>query len=130
MKIKSVFLQRKKQCGMEKANNNPKQKITFKYIFEDDYNPVYINGAFGGINPQGEIVANFYLERIALPNSTTHNIGADGIISEAIKKDPEDLDDSCVRFVQSGIVLNLDTAKQIRDWLDRNIKNLEKLKNK
>lgn len=29
------------------------EKIKFKYIFKDDYNPKYVNGAFGGISPQG-----------------------------------------------------------------------------
>lgn len=112
------------------ATEISKKQITFKYKFESNYNPVYINGAFGGINPQGEIVANFYLERIALPNATTHIVGANGSIGEAIKKDPKDLDESCVRYVQSGIVMNLETAKQLNVWLERNIKNLEELKNK
>lgn len=38
-------------------------KINFKYKFSDAYNPVYVNGAYGGVNPRGEIVINFYFER-------------------------------------------------------------------
>jgi len=110
--------------------NSGKKKITFKYIFKDDYNPTYINGAFGGINPQGEIVANFYLERIALPNSTTQIVEENGSLGDIVQKDPKDLDESCVRFIQYGIIMNLDTAKQLKKWLEDNIKNLEELKKK
>lgn len=110
------------------ASDKNKKKIIFKYIFEDNYNPVYVNGAFGGINTQGEIVANFYLERMALPNATTHLLDPNGNIGELINVDPKDLGESFVRFVQSGIVLNLDSAKQLRDWLSEHIKSLETLK--
>ncbi|KJE28127.1 hypothetical protein LG52_3209 [Geobacillus kaustophilus] len=33
-------------AGKEKA-------VHFKYLFPDDYNPVYVNGVHGGISPQG-----------------------------------------------------------------------------
>ncbi len=45
---------------MENEINN---SFKFKYVFDDDYNPKYVNGAFGGVNPQGEINLNFYMER-------------------------------------------------------------------
>lgn len=101
--------------------------VTFKYKFADDYNPVYVNGAYGGVSSQGEIVANFYLERLPLPNSVTHKVNENGIVGEIIneKNDPQDLNKSFIRYVQSGIVVNIETAKQIRDWLDRQIKILE-----
>lgn len=54
--------------GKEK---NPDSKdcpsIKIKYIFRDHYNPVYANGAYGGITPSGEIVASFYFEKHPLP---------------------------------------------------------------
>lgn len=28
--------------------------VKFKFVFEDSYNPVYCNGAMGGIQPNGE----------------------------------------------------------------------------
>ena len=32
-----------------------KSILKFKYIFDNNYNPKYINGAYGGITPKGEI---------------------------------------------------------------------------
>ena len=106
------------------------QKIKCKYIFQDDYNPLYINGAQGGINPLGEIVINFYLERNALPNSQTYIIENDKIGPEKSDEvEPEDWDNSFVRVIQNGVIMNYQTAKEIHKWLGQHIKNLEKINN-
>ncbi|HBA73198.1 MAG: hypothetical protein A2X82_07570 [Geobacteraceae bacterium GWC2_55_20] len=103
-------------------------KISFKYIFKYDYNPVYVNGAHGGISPRGEIVANFYLERPPLPNEITHAINPDGSIgAEVIAVDPENLNSSIVRYVSNGVVLNYQNAKVLHGWLGDKIAELERL---
>ena len=35
------------------------KRVLFKYEFPETYNPVYANGAQGGLTPQGEIALNF-----------------------------------------------------------------------
>lgn len=108
-------------------NRNEEKDITYKYKFADNYNPVYVNGAYGGVSAQGEIVANFFLERLPLPNSVTHKVSENNIVGEVIdeKNNPQDLNKSLIRFVQSGIIVNVETARQIRNWLDKQIKLLE-----
>ncbi len=102
--------------------------IKCKYLFKDDYNPLYVNGAHGGINPLGEIIVHFFLERNALPNSETFKVSENGQLgAEAVKSEPEDLKNSFVRYVQTGIVLNYQTAKEIHRWLDGHIKKLEEI---
>ncbi len=96
-------------------------KIIFKYKYPEDYNPLYVNGAYGGINVQGEIVANFYFERIPMPKKITHELKSDGNLGEIVLTGPEDLAKSVVRYVQSGIVMNIDVAKQIHAWLGKQI---------
>lgn len=103
-------------------------KITFKYKYPDDYNPQYINGAQGGINVQGEIVANFYFERLPLPNSITHEVGNDGVLGNMVATEPKDLANSVLRYVQSGVVMNLEVAKQVHAWLGKHIELLENQK--
>ena len=107
---------------------NPEQ-VKFKYIFREDYNPVYVNGAYGGISPRNEIVANFYLERTALPNSQTYKVTKDGMMADEIKdeREPKDHLSSFVRFIENGVVMNYQTAKEIHRWLGEQIENIEKL---
>ncbi len=103
-------------------------KLTFKYKYPDDYNPHYINGAQGGINVQGEIVVNFYFERIPLPNSITQELNNDGALGNVVATDPKDFTNSVLRYVQSGVVMNLEVAKQVYKWLGEQIKTLESQK--
>jgi hypothetical protein len=107
------------------SNKNPHFK--FKYIFTYDYNPVYINGAHGGISPRGELVVNFYQERPPLPNSITHELNPNGTIGSEVDVEPEDLNKSLVRFVSNGVVINYQTARELHAWLGEKLKEMEAL---
>ena len=103
------------------------KELKCKYIFADSYNPKYVNGAYGGINSRGEIVINFYLERMPLPHSQTFEIESGKIYQENIEeRAPKDLMSSVVRFVENGIILNYNTAKHIHEWLGDHIRSMEK----
>ena len=94
--------------------------LKFKYKFKEDYNPEYINGSYGGVNLKGEIIVNFFLERNPIPYSQTISLDENDV-----KTEPEDIDNSLVRFVSTGIVMNHQTAKVIHAWLGKHIKTLE-----
>lgn len=101
------------------------KKVKCKYIFADDYNPVYVNGAYGGGNAKGEIIIHFFLERTALPNSVTFDIDGDNFKEIASEVDPKDLKDSFVRFISTGVILDYKIAKVIHEWLGGHIKKIE-----
>ncbi len=105
------------------SHKNPHFK--FKYIFTYDYNPVYINGAHGGISPRGELVVNFYQERPPLPNSITHELNPNGTIGSEVAADPEDLNKSLIRFVSNGIVVNYQTAQELHAWLGGKLQEMD-----
>ncbi|MBJ6723300.1 hypothetical protein [Geomesophilobacter sediminis] len=102
-----------------------KPEMTFKYIFTYDYNPVYVNGAHGGVSPRGELVMNFYLERQPLPNALGYEINQNGTIGAETTVEPEDLQRSLVRHVANGVVVNLQTARDLHFWLGEKIKEME-----
>jgi hypothetical protein len=111
--------------GTKMAQNKPELK--FKYIFDYGYNPVYVNGAHGGVSPRGELVMNFYLERMALPESITHEINPNGTIGKETAAEPEDLAQSMVRFIESGVVMNYQNARELHLWLGERIKEMDAL---
>ena len=112
----------------EAFNMSEERQIKFKYVFAEDYNPVYCNGAFGGISTHGEIVANFFLERMPIPNSMTNLVNPDGSLGGVVSVDPETLDETIIRHVSTGIVLNEESAKAIYAWLGNQIQELENRK--
>ena len=103
------------------------KELNFKYKFSDSYNPVYVNGAHGGINPQKEIVMNFFLERLPLPKEETYEVDENGVLSGPKSVSPSDHSHNLIRFVETGVICNLETAKKIHAWLGQNIANLESL---
>jgi hypothetical protein len=107
--------------------SNGKPQITFKYIFTYDYNPLYVNGAHGGVSPRGELVVNFYMERPPLPNSVSHEINQNGTIGAESSVDPGDLHASLVRYVSTGVVLSPQTARDLHSWLGDKIREIEAL---
>ena len=102
-----------------------KPELKFKYIFDYGYNPVYANGAHGGVSPRGELVMNFYLERMALPESITHEINPNGTIGSETAAEPNDLAHSMVRFIEAGVVMNYQNARELHLWLGERIKEME-----
>jgi hypothetical protein len=98
------------------------QEITFRYIFPDDYNPSYITGAYGGISATGKIIASFFFERHPITRKVTLSL-EDG--SEI--KQPDDLDKSLIRFVQSGVIMDISTAEEIVRWLNEKIQEVKEL---
>ncbi len=106
-------------------SSKSQNSIKFKYIFPDDYNPVYVNGAVGGISPRGEIVINFFFERQGLPKSQTYELSAEGTLGNEIAIEPEE--PKIIRYIQNGIILHLDKAKEIHKWFGELIQKLEKL---
>jgi hypothetical protein len=104
--------------------SHKKPEFTFKYIFADTYNPVYVNGAHGGVTPRGELVVNFYLERQPLPRAITHELNPNGTIGSEAAMEPGDLNKSLVRFISNGVVLTYQTAQELHYWLGEKIKEM------
>jgi cellulase/cellobiase CelA1 len=102
-----------------------KPEITFKYLFNYNYNPTYVNGAQGGVSPRGEIVIHYYLERPPLPNSITHEITPQGAVGRETAIEPEDMQQSLVRFIDTGVVMNYENARMFHAWLGEKLKEAE-----
>lgn len=99
-------------------------KLQVKYKFEDKYNPIYVNGAFGGVNSQGEIVMNFYFERMPIPYSEEFNVSDSGEVMGSTVVEPS-TPVAAIRYIESGIVMDLQHAKQFHAWLGSHIQRLE-----
>lgn len=101
------------------------ENMRFKYVFPDDYNPVYVNGAYGGISPRGEITMNFYLERSPVPREELRTVNSDGTVGDQVKLNPEDLTHIIVRYVSAGVIMSPETARLIYTWLGEHLKRID-----
>lgn len=111
-------------------NKHELKSVEFKFIFNDDYNPVFANGAFGGVGPHGDLVINFYHERAGLPHSQTHSVETDDkVLGPEISRDPP-IDETVklVRFVTTGVVMDEACARRIYSWLGTKLQQFDSLK--
>jgi hypothetical protein len=105
--------------------SHKKPEIAFKYLYDDGYNPSYVNGAQGGFSPRGEMVIHFYMERQGLPETITHEITPDGTIGRETGMEPADLNKTMVRYIDTGVVMNYENARLIHAWLGEKLREME-----
>ena len=98
------------------------KKISFKYIFPSDLRELHVNGAYGGLSPDGLIRMAVYSERQAIPNLEQRKISPDSTLGELIEQEKKY---EMVRVVQASLVFNAQTAKSFIKWLDDRIKEHE-----
>lgn len=116
-----------KKSNAEPLDLRPGGKVTFKYIFTDEYHPEYVNGSLANVNPQGDIVLNFFFERPGLPEKQVYSITPEGTLGEQDQKSmlPKDLKTSLVRQVVNGIILSKSSAIQLREQLDQILEQMK-----
>lgn len=102
-----------------------KSKIKAKYIFDDDFEPEYVTGAFGNVLPSGELVVNFYLERLPIPYETIQEIKDDGKIADELTvSNPNPSDFKLRRTIKSGVIMNQSTTLSVYRWLKAKLLDL------
>ena len=106
--------------------DNKTDQITFKFIFPDDYNPVFANGVHGEITPRGEIVMHFVQERRPVPTSIIHSVGEDGTLGPETHRKPESLQSLVIKYVTTGVTLSYADAKSIHAWLGNMLDHFER----
>lgn len=104
------------------------QKVEIKYTQPANYRPTFVNGAFGGINPQKQLVVNFYFENNPTPESQTFELNENGKLGNELERKPESDILYINREITTGIILDLESAKRISNWLNNKITQLEEIK--
>lgn len=51
----------------EEPTQKQAMKIKFVYSKPEEVQPIYVNGAYGGMSPRGELICNFFFEHPDLP---------------------------------------------------------------
>jgi hypothetical protein len=81
---------------------------------------IHVDGIYGGptIAP-GEIQMAVFTQRFPYPDMTMQGTNGDEILAERVTKA------GLERELEVSLIMNLQTAKSIRDWLERSIKFVE-----
>jgi hypothetical protein len=99
-------------------------RIRYEYVHAPDASLHYAHGVWGGINPQGEIEINFYVEGDKMPDFSERLIAPDGSFGHEIAQGDASVR-TIVRHVHSKVVVSHQTARALMDWLEDKIDALE-----
>lgn len=89
--------------------------INYKYYIDSDYEPHYVNGVYGGINTSDELVANFYFERMPIPYEEKIELDDENRIKGLKVVEPNEF--KVRRAIKTGVVMDLEHAKDFYNWL-------------
>ena len=104
-------------------------EVRFIYKFDEGYNPMYANGAWGGVTTHREIALHFFIERQPLPYEETFQITKEARVGAPLSRVPpqDGQQVEVLRFITTGVILTPDTARAIRDWLTRHLSALDQI---
>jgi hypothetical protein len=108
----------------QNSDNKFPSKIRYEYLQEPDSSLQYAHGVWGGINPQGEIEVNFYLESDKMPPYSERLVAPDGSFGHEIAPHDEGLR-IVTRTIHSRVILNYHTARAVLEWLEDKLDMLD-----
>ncbi len=100
--------------------------MEIKFIYEKgtDFKVHQIDGVLGGTSPHGDIFLNFFSERFPIPETVSYELLENDKLGKEIEKDVKN---AIIRELECGIILNIETAKKINEWLSQKITENEKV---
>ena len=108
----------------EKAEKPETQEgVEIHYIKSRNFRVIHVDGAIGSITPRGYVHATIFSERAAIPRKGFRGLADDGkslspeVYTEGRK--------GIVRELEVDLMLDPNSVRQIRDWLDRRLEDLE-----
>lgn len=99
-------------------------RIRYEYDHAPNARIQYAHGVWGGINPQGEIEINFYLESDKMPDFSERVVAPDGSFGHEMAPFDDDVR-VITRHIHSKVLVNYHTARALMDWLEDKVEALE-----
>ena len=93
-------------------------RIKFHYIKNPAFRVVHVDGGIGGPTPRGSIHLALYSERAAIPQIVEHSLSEAGTLGEELGHEGKE---GIVREIDIDLIMTIQTAAEIRDWLDKTI---------
>jgi hypothetical protein len=100
------------------------EKVTFHYLKTGSYRTYHVDGIFGGITPNGKLYAEIFIQRATTPQTTEQEINLDGTLGNETDRTGKK---GIVREIEAGLIMDMETARVLRNWIDSKIQEFEKM---
>jgi hypothetical protein len=100
-------------------------KIRFDYIKSNQHREILVEGIHGGLTPRAKIQMSLFCERQPIPRQIAHEF-------DGLKLGPEILSErlsrnAIIRSVDATLILDIETAEIMHNWLGLKIKEGKKI---
>ena len=85
---------------------------------------ISVGGAYGGITPDGKVYAGVYNDLPPIPSEIVQEVGPEGNLGAVLSRTG---DPTIERRFEVGLLMDLNTAIALRDWLDKQVQNLKNI---
>jgi hypothetical protein len=98
------------------------KKVKFVYKKSEGYQIHYVNGAFGGITPRGDVLYHLFFEHRDMPAEEEMTIE-----EGELKPQEKDLADiEIIRDLKVGIIMTPEQAENLANWLLSRVDEINK----
>lgn len=104
----------------KKGNGDDSQTVTFDFIKSPQFRSIHVDGAIGGITPNGHIHISLYNERPAIPRQIIQEITPDGQLGDEVVERRVSRG-GVVREMDVDAYMTVETADSLRNWLTTKI---------
>lgn len=100
------------------------ETIDIHYLKTNNYRTYHVDGIFGGLTPDSKkLYIELFVQRSATPRKIEHEVIHGLVGKETGKREGKE---GLIREIESGIIMDMDVAKVLRDWLNEKIKDFDK----
>jgi hypothetical protein len=99
-------------------------KVKFDFKDSNQFRIVHVDGVFGGPTPGGTLYASMFNERNPMPTQVVYSLDGSQLGAELM--DERVCSEALTRTHEVALIMSFDTAKVVRDWLTRQIEDLER----
>ena len=103
------------------TNEEPVRFVDTVFVKSPQARSIHYDGVWGGITPQGLIMAAFFTEYRTYPSRVNYEITPEGGLAEQSRDDPG----SITRQIEAEVFMSLESARSFRNWLSEKITQLE-----
>lgn len=106
--------------------NESTTSITFHFANSEHFREIYADGVWGGVILGGRIQMAIFRDRYYLPEHVEYDVRDDGVLGNEISRSvPEGVS----REIETNLIMNLNVAIDMRDWLTARINEVSNLSN-
>ena len=100
--------------------------IEIHNVKNDGFRQVHVDGAQGGITPNGFLNLNFYGQRGVIPTSSVFSISDEGDLGELLGNG-DDSKNGIIREFEFGVYMDVNTCKSLKIFLEQKIEEFKEL---